>query len=54
MFQFKFYFVLRDISVLEIMFEILVLQRQLLTLEEKLYKIDQRRAKAYYIVKGAC
>lgn len=30
------------------------IQRQLLTLEEKLYKIDQRRAKAYYIVKGAC
>ena len=30
------------------------IQRQLLTLEEKLYKIDAKRAKAYYIVKGAC
>lgn len=29
------------------------IQRQLLALEEKLYKLDQRRAKAYYIVKGA-
>lgn len=29
-------------------------QRQILDLEEKVYKIDQRRAKAYYIVKGAC
>ena len=30
------------------------IQRQLLTLEEKLYKIDTKRAKAYYLVKGAC
>lgn len=29
-------------------------QRQILDLEEKVYKFDQRRAKAYYIVKGAC
>lgn len=30
------------------------LQRQILQLEEKVYKIDQRRAKAYYLAKGAC
>ena len=30
------------------------IQRQLLTIEEKLYKIDTKRAKAYYLVKGAC
>lgn len=30
------------------------IQRQLLGLEEKLHRLDQRRAKAYYIVKGAC
>ena len=30
------------------------LQRQILQLEEKVYKLDQRRAKAYYLAKGAC
>lgn len=30
------------------------IQRQLLGLEEKLHKIDTKRAKAYYLVKGAC
>ena len=31
----------------------LTIRRQLLTLEEKLYRLDQRRAKAYFM-KGAC
>ena len=30
------------------------LQRQILQLEEKVYKIDQRRAKAYYMAQEAC